>query len=188
MARIDVEMQDVPFGADEPRAKCPEVEEQERNDDEQQQPGLVDRVRSRLAERQSQKIHRLDDGRYCTHAVAELVRQGHEFLGREGWLEVREGGPGGLQRWRKYSRAVDPPVAQFPPHEVRIIAREYTRLAAGEGADPVEHDRIYMIEGSRVTCIGHRASENLLQRLRRFEPGAENTTNKPPMLAVGAVP
>jgi len=170
MARIDHE-HDSPFGVREPVPAG--AEDVELPGVTCENPGIIQKVKNGLAERQNRKVHRLDDGRYCTHTVFKLIEQGHTFLGKEAWIETLEGN-GHLQRWRRWRRGIDRPIGQLVEGQFRIIAREYTRLPAGQGPDPVDYDRIFIIAGSTATCIGKTASEALLERLKRFEPAGDD--------------
>ncbi|HUT61762.1 MAG TPA: hypothetical protein VNA25_28320 [Phycisphaerae bacterium] len=161
---------DIGFGGPEPS-----------RDEEQQQPeqlGIIDRAKTKIAAHQSKRIHDLAGGRICTHAVFERIQAGHEFLGREAYLLVRESPGGSMERWRRWSKRTDPPVASIPPADLRLVMREYTLLPAGEDRPS---DQVFMIDGSNVTIIGHTPSKALLDRIAAFEgldPKEEQPTQK----------
>ena len=165
---------DVGFGAPEPvKGKI---------DPEQppQEPGIFQRVKDGLAERQTRKTYTLPDGRLVTSTTYRLVtEENHQYLGREAFILIKETPGGSLERWRRFRRGHD----SLHNAAVRIVMREYTFKAKSTDAGPAEYDQVYMVDGvgGEPKCIGHKPSASLLDRIRRFEgldPKEEQPTQK----------
>jgi len=155
---------DVPFGGPEPKQPGDKAQTQE------SKRSLAGWVKNQLTERETRKVCTLKDGRICTQTTYDLVQSGHQYLGSEGWIEIREGAPGTiLQRWRRWQRKIDPPIATIPGTDLRIIAREYTIKRKRADAGPNDFDEVWMIQGGHARMIGHKPAASLLGRLRRFE-------------------
>ena len=153
---------DIPFGSPEPTAAEPAQQQTE--------PGgifsrLKDKVEEKVEDHRRRQVHQLSDGRLCSHTTFELIQQGHEFLGFEGRVDILESASGSLERWRRHDKHLDGRIAIVPMNRLRIVAREFTRLPKGDGRP---YDQIFMISGSQVECVGHKASLNLMARLAAF--------------------